>query len=69
MRLACGSLYDDAEGFGKWEKSSAQCEPVADTNFASLDVVSLKIFILGEPVGRVRVSDHEQASCTLPIDV
>jgi hypothetical protein len=32
-------------------KFSAQRERVLDTNVASRDVVSLKIFILGEPIG------------------
>jgi len=51
MRPACDSLYDDAEGFGKWVRGSPPREFVLDTNLASRDVVGLKIFIPGEPIG------------------
>jgi hypothetical protein len=51
MRPACDSLYDDAEGFGKWGRDSSPREFVLDTKLASRDVVGLEIFILAEPIG------------------
>jgi len=51
MRLACDSLYDDLERFGK--RMSA-CEPsgnLLDTNSALRDVGDVEIFILAEGIG------------------
>jgi hypothetical protein len=69
MRPACDTLYDDIEGFGKRGKASPPQRYALDTKLTLRDVCEVKIFIVGDPVGRVRASGHEQASCTFRTDV
>ncbi len=51
MRLACDSLYDDAEGFGKRVSACVPSGNLLDTNLALRDVCDVEIFIVGEPIG------------------